>query len=469
MDLRDYLRLLRRSWLIALVTVLACVSAGIGYTFTATKVYEATAQIFVATSSAGDASQLAQGNTFTQARVQSYTSIATSPAVTTAVVQSLALHVTADELTSKITSDAPLNKVVINIHLTDRSPEEAAVLANAVATQFSAVVEGMERTNAAVRSPVKLTVTKPAAVPSQPVKPNRTLNIALSLLAGIVLALGLVALRAALENDFKNPADLQAALDVPVLGVIAKDKKLAGAEIAFRGEPHGRRAEAFRHLRTNLQFIEVDTPPRVIAICSSLPREGKTLTALNLAASIAEAGHRVCLVEADLRRPTISAILGLVGEVGFTSVLAGSVSVRDAIQNAGQNLAVLPSGAVPPNPGELLASARAREIIDQIAMLADYVIIDTAPLLPVADGAEVATMAQATMLVVRAGKTSRDEVSRAVASLARVEVTPVGAILTMAPAKLAGADYYYYYGSGYASRESESIRDSDFDATSAVR
>jgi capsular exopolysaccharide synthesis family protein len=463
-DLRDYLKLLRRSWLLALVTVLTCVSAGVAYTVTATKIYEATAQIFVATSSAGDASQLAQGNTFTQARVQSYTSIATSPAVTTPVIKTLALHLTADQLISKINSDAPLNKVVINIHLTDRSPEQAALLANAVATQFSAVVEQMERTSAAARSPVKLTVTKPAAAPTAPVKPNRTLNIALSGLVGMVLALGLIALRAALENDFTNPADLEAALGVPVLGVIAKDKGLDSDKIAFRNEPHSRQAEAFRHVRTNLQFIEVDTPPRVIAICSSLPKEGKTLTALNLAASLAEAGHRVCLVEADLRRPTVAGILGLVGEVGFTSVLAGGVSLREAMQNAGQNLAVLPSGPVPPNPGELLSSARARDVIDQVAELADYVLIDTAPLLPVADGAEVAAIAQATMLVVRSGKTTRDEVSRAVASLSRVDVTPVGAILNMAPAKLVASEYYYYAG-GYGPRESEPDTNSNFDAT----
>jgi capsular exopolysaccharide synthesis family protein len=237
------------------------------------------------------------------------------------------------------------------------------------------------------------------------------------------------------------------------MGIIPLDKKMAKNPIAFRADPHGLRAESFRQLRTNLQFVHVDSPPKIIAVTSALPGEGKSSTALNLAASLAEAGHKVCLIEADLRRPTLAKTMGLLGAVGFTSVLIGQVSVEDALQNIGTNLVVLTSGPVPPNPTELLASSHAKEIIRTVAVNVDYTIIDTAPLLPVADAAEIAAIAEATLLVVRAGKTTRDQVTRARQSLAKVDEKPVGAVLSMA--KLKGStDYGYYYYSYRPQRRS---------------
>jgi len=141
---------------------------------------------------------------------------------------------------------------------------------------------------------------------------------------------------------------------------VAKDKGLEPGQISFRSDPHGRQAEAYRHIRTNLQFIEVDTPPRVIAICSSVPKEGKTLSVRNLAGQ-SRRGRTQSLPGRRGPAPVHDGQISRTGrEVGFTSVLAGNVSLQEARQNAGQNLAVLPAGAVPPpNPGELLASARA--------------------------------------------------------------------------------------------------------------
>lgn len=223
------------------------------------------------------------------------------------------------------------------------------------------------------------------------------------------------------------------------------DKATDKAPLAFRADPHGRRAEAFRHLRTNLQFIDIDRQPRIIAITSSISGEGRSTTAVNLAASLAEAGFRVCLIEADLRRPTLRQTLGLVSEAGLTSVLVGKAAVEYVVQNAGQNLVVLTAGVIPPNPGELLASQHARAVIQEIAAQVDYTIIDTAPLLPVADGAEIATMADATLLVVRAGHTRRDQVARSIEAIEKVGKSMSGLVLNMASLKGPGTDYSYYY------------------------
>lgn len=447
-DLRDYIRVLRKGWPFILAMAVFGLAAGVGITVATTKVYQADVQVFVATDSSANGADLANGNTFTQNRVQSYTSIANSPSVTRAVISKLKLSMSQSDLSDKITADAPLNKVLINLHVTDTQPETAARLANAVASEFSVVVQDTEQTDASGKPVVKLTVIHPATVPTSPIKPNPVLNFGLGIILGLFVGVGGIVVRELLDNTVKGPTDF-AELGIPVLGMIPLDKRTTRVPIAFRGDPHSLRSEAYRQLRTNLQFVRVDASPRVIAVTSALPGEGKTTTAINLAAALAEAGYRVFLVEADLRKPTIAKTLGLVADVGFTTVLIGQTSIESATQTIGRNLAVLTSGPVPPNPSELLVSTQARTIIADVATRADYVIVDTAPLLPVTDGAEVAAMVDATIVVHRSGKTTRDQVTRSIGALDKVGEHPVGVTLNMV--SRGGSrydheyDYYYVY------------------------
>lgn len=462
-ELRDYLRVLRRGWPIVLLCTVLGTAAGIGLTLATTKVYQASVQLFVATSASGDPSQLAQGNTFAQDRVQSYTSIATSPSVTEPVVSKLGLALSPAALAGKITADAPQNKVLINLHVTDHDPQTAAKLANAVAEQFVTAVEQTEQTNAQGSSVVKLTVIHPAAVPASPVKPSKTLNIGLGLVLGLLVGIGVVVLRDLLDNTVKGPQDFE-ELDVPVLSMVPFDKRTSRQAMAFRADPHGARAEAYRQLRTSLQFVNVDQAPRIISVTSAIPGEGKTTTSINLAAALAEGGFRVCLVEADLRKPTIAKVLGLVPDVGFTSVIIGQAPIESVLQNAGRNLAVMTSGPVPPNPSELLISRQAKSVIAHIADQVDYVIIDSAPLLPVADGAEVAAMADATLVVHHAGKTTRDQAASSLVALDKVGLRPVGVVLNMVARGRAYDEGYYYY----AYRPERARRDRSAGASAGV-
>jgi capsular exopolysaccharide synthesis family protein len=440
--LQEYLRIVAKQWwLILLVGVLGLLVA-LGVGLSSDKVYTAQAQIFVATASAIDVQQLAQGNTFTEARVQSYVSIADSPAVTTSVIRDLGLSMTPAQLGRQISAAAPENTVLINIRVRSGSPEEAARVANAVAVRFTRVVADLEDTARSGRSPVKLTVTHPANPPLTPTSPRLKLDIALGLLLGLAAGFGSAVLRKTLNSSIGSPEDLEQMAGAPVLTVVGFDRRAGDEPISFRADRHGPRAVAFRQLRTNLQFINIDQRPRTIAVTSCLPAEGKSLTALNLAAALAEAGFSVCLVEADLRRPTVATTLGLIRDVGLTTVLIGRATVEQVIQRAGHNLTVITSGPIPPNPTELLISEQARMVLADIADRADYTIIDTAPLLPVADAAEVAALADATILVVRAGKTTRSQVTRAIEVLARVNQRPVGCILNMARAR--GGDSYLY-------------------------
>ena len=448
MELREYLRIARKSWPIALALVVLGTALGVLATVSTTKVYEATVQVFVATSTSTSALDLAQGNTFAQDRVQSYTAIAHSPAVTDAVISKLNLKLTSGQLESKISADAPQNKVLINLHVTDHNPQQAATLANAVAAQFSKVVEDTEQTDANGSPVVKLTVIHPATVPSAPIKPNKVLNIGLGFVLGLLAGVGLVVLREVLDNTVKGPADFE-PMGVSVLGYVPYDKRTPRTPIAFRGDLHSARSEAYRQLRTNLQFVNVDHAPRVIAVTSAVPGEGKTITALNLAAALAEGGYLVCLVEADLRRPNLAQALDLSPDIGFTTALIRKAPVETVLQNAGRNLAVLTCGPVPPNPSELLLTEQAAAIIREISENVDYTIIDTAPLLPVSDAAEIAIIADATILVHRAGKSTRDQAQRSVEALAKVGEKPVGVVLNMITRGRGRYDDEYYYYAAY--------------------
>lgn len=446
MELRQYLHILRKGWPVVLGFVVLGTALGVLLTASTKKVYEATVQVFVATSTTSSALDLANGNTFAQERVQSYTSIANSPSVTGAVISKLGLPLSTSQLAAKISADAPQNKVLINLHVTDNNPRQAATLADAVAAEFSKVVQDTEQTDANGKPVVKLTVIHPATVPGKPIKPSKTINIGLGLLLGLLAGVGVVVLREVLDNTVKGPADFE-PLGVPVLGYIPLDKRTVTTPVAFRGDLHSARSEAYRQLRTNLQFVNVDHTPRIIAVTSAIPGEGKTITALNLAAALAEAGYRVCLVEADLRRPNLAKVLDLAPDIGFTTALIRQAPLETVLQNAGRNLAVLTSGPVPPNPSELLMTEQAGAIIKQIAAQVDYTIIDTAPLLPVSDGAEIAILADATIVVHHAGKSTREQAQRAVEALEKVGEKPVGVVLNMITRGRGRYDdeYGYYY------------------------
>lgn len=461
MDLRGYLKVLARRWPTVLICLLLGVGAAQTFIVLSTPVYAAHTQLFVATRSGADTSELNQGQSFSQARVQSYAAIVATRQVTRPVVRELGLTYTPEELASRITAEAPLNTVLINITVRDTVPARAARIADAVAKRFVTVVERLETPKEAVAaagavpgtaaappaqvSPVSLGVTEQASVPTRPVSPKRLLDLALGVLGGLLLAAALVALREALDTTVKTGEALGELTSLPVLGHIPYDRSSVRQRIAMDTASTSVRAEAFRKLRANLQFAQVDDRPRVIVVTSSVPGEGKTTTAVNLALSLADAGLRTCLVDADLRRPSVAGTFGLVQDAGLTTVLIGQARTEDVTQQAGGRLTVLTSGAVPPNPTELLASDRMREVLGELAGTFDVVIVDSAPLLPVADTIGLAPLADGVLFVVRASKTGRDQVRGAAESLSRTGVRILGTVFSMA-ATFKGKAYGYGYG-----------------------
>lgn len=462
LDLQGFLKALARRWPTVVVCLVLAVGAALAVTSVSTPVYEARTQLFVATRTGENTIDLNQGQTFSQARVQSYAEIVRTRQVTAPVVKRLRLRTTPEELASRITAVVPLKTVLIDITVRDTEPRRAARIANTVASRFSWVVEQLETPKEPAPStlpetgdnaedaapvppvsPVSLGVTEEAVAPTSPTSPRPLLNLAAGVVGGLLLAAGLVALRETLDTTVKTSEALGAFTALPGLGTIPYDRT-APRQPLVSADGHSKRAEAFRKLRTNLQFSQVDDPPRIIVVTSSMPGEGKTNVAMNLARSLAEAGVSTCLVDGDLRRPCVAPAFGLVQDGGLTTVLIGQARVEDVMQQVAGGLSVLASGAVPPNPAELLASARMKEVLRELADVYDVVIIDTAPLLPVADSMGLASLTQGALLVVRAGKTNRDQVRTATESLERVGARVLGTVFSMAPVPKGGR--YGRYG-----------------------
>jgi tyrosine-protein kinase len=450
-DLRDYARTLRKHWL--LITALAAVgaAAGLVVSLLTTPMYEARTQLFVSASSSDSSgvTDVYQGSLFSQQRVKSYAQIVNSPRILQPVINELGLQVSADDLAERVTATAPLDTVLIDVTVADRSPDRARDLANAIGAQVDKYIKSLDTSAGA---PVHVSVVRPAEVPASPVSPKTKLNIALGLLLGLAAGVALAVLRETLDTTVKKVEDLQALTSVATLGVVSYDSDASRRPLVSHLDPHSSRAESFRTLRTNLQFVDIDRPPRTVVVTSAVAGEGKSTTACNLAITLAQAGIRVALVEGDLRRPKIADYLGLEGNVGLTSVLIGRIGLADALQPWGRSgLSVLASGPIPPNPSELLGSGHMVGLLRELQQGYDVVILDAPPLLPVTDAAVLSRICDGAVLVVRHGATKREQVEQTVEALRAVDARILGTVLNMTPTK--GPDSgAYAYGYGYSSR-----------------
>ncbi len=450
MELRDYIRVLRKGWILIVMLTLVGVAAAATFSIIKKPEYTASAKVFVSTQSSGSVADLAQGNIFTQQRVKTYADLVTTPIVLLPVASSLHLAMTSDELAKLVVATAPLDTTLIQIDATSTNPVQAADIANATSQSLTNVVQNIETTGANDPSQVKLTRVQEAQVPSSPVSPNVPLNVALGLLLGLMLGVGIAVLRFALDNRIHNEHDVESISNAPIVGGVAYDPKAPQRPLIVQADPRSPRAESFRTLRTNLRFLDVSGNSRSFVITSSIESEGKSTTATNLAIALDNTGSRVILVDADLRRPKVADYMGLEGAVGLTDLLIGRAQLGDVVQRWGRgNLHVLPAGKIPPNPSELLGSAVMAALIERLEKDFDYVILDAPPLLPVTDAAILSKSAGGALIVVAAGRTHKNQLGGAVGVLENVDARICGFVLTMMPTK--GPDAYGYsrYGSVY--------------------
>jgi tyrosine-protein kinase len=290
-------------------------------------------------------------------------------------------------------------------------------------------------------------VYEPARPPSQPARPQVLLYTGLAGVVGLGLALGVALLIEHLDDSLKSPEEAGELLGLPVLGVVIRlpSSREADKPITI-SEPRAPASEAFRALRTSIQFSSVDRPLRTLLVTSTGPSEGKSTLTANLAAVMAQSNRRVILVDCDLRRPTLHTVFGCTNKEGLTDLMLQPGSNPESMLQATDipHLRLLTSGSPPPNPAELLGSERMKQLIEQLAALADIVLFDTPPLLPVTDAAVLANRMDGVALVVDAGRTRVGMARQAHAILKRVGANVIGLVINRVSPR-SGYGYYYHH------------------------
>ncbi len=442
--------MLRARWVTVCVTTLVALLGAIAISLLTPPLYEASTRFFVSTVAGSTLTETALGNRYSKERVKSYAELLTGETLAQRTIDKLGLEISAEKLQKKIKARAQPDTVLIEVDVVDGSPVRARDIANTLSDEFVAMVRELETPEGGSIPDSRVVVEQRATLPSVPVAPKPKRNIAIGLAAGLLLGIGLALLRDLLDNTIKDRQNLEEVANVGVVGTIPNDKSRRSQPAMNFETDNSTVAESFRKLRTNLQFLAVDNPPRVIVFSSSVPSEGKSTTAINVALALAEAEHNVVLVDGDLRRPTLAKYLDLVGQVGFSTVLSGSASLAEALQKTRfPRLTVLTSGALPPNPSELLASQSARNLLSELRAEFDYVIVDSAPLLAVTDAAVLTAAADGVLIMARFGHTKCEQLIHAVNSLERVGGQLLGAVFTMVPTRRRSPYSYgnYSYGS----------------------
>lgn len=456
MDLRDLLSVLRGRWILIVSLALLGALLGLALSLLSTPTYRSTIKFYTTTSTTGESAAAAyQGSLGAQQRVQSYSALVNSTDVAGEVAEEVGVDLTADEVAGEATATADSDTVLLTVAVTDTDPARAARLAEGYGVVLPRLIERLETPDGGGPPLARLTVVDPPKVPASPVAPDTNQNVAIGLVLGLLAGVGLALLIHTLDRRVKTDNQLEELTGGPVVGSIPFRKREDHEEGADHVVPfragHSPAAEAFRRLRTNLHFLSVDHPPRVFVITSSLSEEGKSETSVNLSLALAESGHRVLLIEADLRRPKATKYLEMTENVGLTTILTGQADFEDVVQPTRYDeLDMLAGGPQPPNPSELLASEALRALIADLREAYDYVVIDSPPLLPVTDAAVLARATDGALLVVRSGRTTTDQVAQAADNLAKADAKLFGVVaVANKPVKKGRAGYYgaYYYSS----------------------
>lgn len=494
-ELRTYLQILRRrKWMVVLFTVAGIVVALL-YSLIQTPKYTARAQILLQpTSTPGNV-----GAALTPTDVETQVQLVTSAPVTAAAAKQLHMATA-----PPVAATSVANTNVLQIAATSTNAHQAADVANAYAGAFvdysqAQAVNGLLGTIGQIQAKIKnlnyqiaatadpgqksalssqvaaLTtqlqqleanptfvsggaqLVTSASVPSSPSSPAKKRDVAIGLVVGLVIGLGMAFLAEYLDDSIRTKEDLEQA--APGLATLALVPTMADWRnqqepyLVTKASPRSPAAEAYRSLRTSISFLGIDTPVQTLQVTSPSAREGKTTTVANLAVALAEAGRRVIVASCDLRRPRLHGFFGLANDVGFTSVVMGEEGLSRALQNVPgvEGLSLLAAGPAPTNPSELLASQRAAEVLSSLANQADVVLLDTPPALPVTDAAVLSARADAVMLVVAARHTTTKQLTRSLELLGQVGAPVVGTVLNGVSRDTAyGYGYGYRYGYPYA-------------------
>jgi non-specific protein-tyrosine kinase len=465
MEFDELLRLLRRRLALILILGTIGLSISIYQTSKITPLYSSTATIFVSTppstsdigqSSGNQLGELATGSNFSQARVKSYATIINNAATLEPVILELDLPYGVQELATQVSATAPTNTVLMYVTAVNKDPVLASKIANSVAYNFSETVLNIELNSTLdLTQVIKLSVVRSAQPEFTPVSPRKNFNYFVGLFAGLMTALLVSLFLKFLDKSIKSEKDLGVT---PLLGVVAFDSSASLTPLVPQLGTYEIRTEAFRLLRTNVLHVLDDKDRNCLAVSSCFSGEGKTTTTLNLGFTIAKAGFSVVIIEADMRRPGLLKYLiqydkaSTVPALGLSNLLemkdfsAIKRKVKTSIGLiADTGLEILFAGSIPENPSELLGGDNFIDLVEYLKERYDYVIVDTPPILAVADASIVARVTQEILVILHAGETSKRNFEAAREALTGVGVTLSGVMLNKVPKHKAGEHYGYTY------------------------
>lgn len=506
-ELRDYLLVLRRRFgTIAQATIaFALVAAAVS--FLQPKVYESEARILVSRDNPGAVAAggtQAQASIQPERELQTQVQLMQLRPLASETVKKLELRMTPDELLEKIKVQPIEQTDLLRIVARDGDPRQAAAIANGMANAYvewaassrrgslKAAIEQVTRRQAATHKQVlkvsreiresgetdELTaerdiametyttlgekleqlridsgleqgpasVVSPAWPKTDPAAPQPVLNIGLGVVFGLLTGIGIAFVAEYLDNTVKTASDAESLLPAPVLGEVPLERLDRGEtwRLTMSRSPGSGAAEAYRVIRSSLGYLNFEGDLRTLVVTSSSPGEGKSTVAANLALSLAQAGYKTTLVSCDFRRPATEGLFRVSGMIGLSDVLSGAHSLKTALQRPGDEpLYVLTAGKLPPNPAELLGSVKMNELIDSLKSWTDWIVIDTPPLLSVSDTLAISRWADGVLMIVRAGKSTREDVRKGAELLGQVGARIVGQVVWGAEEDRGGAEGYY--------------------------
>lgn len=515
-DLRRYLAVaLQWGWLLALATLLAGLAAYL-ISKGMTPVYQASTTVLINEAPATQGADYAAVLT-SERLAQTYAQLMTKEPVLEGVLDRLGLEMEMRKLKQVIDVQPVRDTTLIEVHVDDPDPQQAARLANALVAEFAEQNQAMQSSRyaaskqslqaqltdldaqisannqalkdlgdapdrqaerdrlqanqaqyrqtyayllqsfeqvrlAEVQSTSSVIQAEPATPPLRPIRPRTLLNTLLASVVGLILATGVVLLIETMDDTIKTPEEVTRVLGLPVLGLIARHATEDGRPVSA-AEPRSPVSEAFRSLRTNIQFASVDRPLACLLVTSPSPTEGKSTVAANLGIVMAQNGRQVAVIDADLRRPRIHTVLGLPNRNGISGLFVQKqIKLNGTLQKTSiDNLTALTAGDIPPNPAELLGSEKMFEIVAQVRTQADLVILDSPPILAVTDSVVLAPRVDGVLLVLKPDVTQMAAARQAVEQLRRAGANLLGVVLN--DVDMQRSHYsYYYQGYYYAAR-----------------
>lgn len=468
MDLKDLIKVIRFRWVSIIAIIGASLVLAFGWTRLQPVVYTADANGIVTSEvgeNGGNSAALSYtNNNLISAKLPSYVQLGSLRSVAEYTIEELGLETTPEVLIKQVSVTNPADTNFIRVRANASTPEAARDLASTWVRGIQREVNILESGNSATNGSIYLLPRDAASLPSSPSSPNVKLSLAIGFLGGLVLALGYALLRHFMDRKIRSVEDVERESDVTVLGSLPLEasmenqRRLVVSDVSdSTTDEYFAISEALRELRSNIQFISVDSPPSSIVVTSPLPGDGKSTLAANLASSMAVSGRPTILIDADLRRPMQSNIFNIPQGAGLTDILAGKASLEEAAHQISEvgNLLVIGAGSVPPNPSEILGSERMKNLIKELAEEA-FVIVDAPPVIPVTDAAIISTETDGALIVASVGKTTYDVLNKAISSIEKVKGRTLGLVLNRVPRKGMGAGYYgYQYKGSYYRTENE--------------